>query len=89
MAKGQFQGKFEQLIKNMKPGDVRGMVVLAHDTITKPAKGDQDDVRAVKDDRERMEMLCAKEHTILEYRTMSSLFNEVTHKDINTFKVSY
>jgi hypothetical protein len=89
LAKGKFQGKFEQLIKKMKPGDVRGMVVLAHDTITKPAKYDQDDVRAVKDDRERMEMLCAKEHVILEYRTMSSLFDEVTHKEISTFKVSY
>jgi len=83
-------GSFEKLIATLKPGDVRGMVVLTHDTLTqKSGEKGQDDVRAVKEDREHMEKTCAEKAIVLEYHTMSSLFTEVTGKDISTYKAEY
>ncbi|MGH6872652.1 MAG: eCIS core domain-containing protein [Rhizomicrobium sp.] len=83
-------GQFDKLIATMKTGDVKGMVILAHDTFTQPAsKNNQDDIRAVKADREYMEAQCAAQKIQLEYRTMSSLFTQVTGKDITTYKAAY
>lgn len=83
-------GSFEKLISTMKAGDVRGMVILAHDTTTlKSGAEGQDDVRAVKEDRQYMEKVCAEKAIVLEYHTMSSLFNEVTGKDVAVYKPDY
>lgn len=95
--KGEKGGSFERLIETMKDGDVKGMVILTHDTKNdmpteeEKKKGivKQNDIRAVKDDREHMEKTCLEKGILLEYHTMSSLFTEVTGQDRVTYKADY
>lgn len=82
------KGYFESLIATMKDGDVKGMVILTHDTAN-GGEGEQDDVRAVKEDRELMEKTCEEKGILLEYHTMSSLFKEITGHDRATYKPKY
>jgi murein DD-endopeptidase MepM/ murein hydrolase activator NlpD len=77
-----FTGDFEKLTDTMKPGDVRGMVILTHESGTP-------DVNAVANDRKKIEDDCKAKGISLEYHTMSSLFGQVTGKDVSTYKVNY
>ncbi len=77
-----YAGKFEKLVSSMSEGETRSLVILAHDTRDYH-------IDAIEEDKKVMEDYASKHNTIIEYVTMSNLFNEVTGEDIKTFKSDY
>ena len=92
---------FDRIMAKMKDGDLKGMVIIAHDAtdgLTRDKKGNvtgknpkQDDVSAVAADKKYMEDLAAKDgvNVRIEYVTMSDLFTRITGENIATYDVKY
>lgn len=77
---GKFEKKLDSMeAKNEKEGS---LVILAHDSSTA-------DADAVAQDKKEIERLSEIRGVTVENHTMSSLFNAVTKKDINSFDVQY
>jgi peptidoglycan/xylan/chitin deacetylase (PgdA/CDA1 family) len=73
---------FEKIVDSMKDNETRALVVLAHDTTP-------EDTAAVKEDKQEMERYAAKKGVLIQYHTMSSLFEKVTGEKIDRYDVRY
>ncbi|MEO1050805.1 MAG: hypothetical protein AAFX87_09265 [Bacteroidota bacterium] len=80
----KYAAKFEKMADEIKEGETRSLVILAHDT-------SDIHINEILEDKKRMEEYAAKPDVKvrIEYVTMSTLFNRITNENVETFTPKY
>jgi LysM repeat protein len=75
-------GKFERMVDDIKEGETRSLVILAHDTT-------EVHVKEVLADKAKMEEYAKKHGVTIKYLNMNELFNKITGKNVDKATPKY